>query len=429
MDLDSPSLLPLDRLSLPSYPPLPQTRSLVCLPCPDPSRTPLDPPGRPLLDTGGDRGSAWTADLRPPSSLHRYRRRWWLSNRAGHILRQAGARCSITGCGHGIQGQQTVFRLEPGTPGDDVPRIAVDGVRWCGSARCPRCGPLVASKVSERIAALLAAARDRGVGVAFLTLTLAHDPMSRMIDLRDVTRDAFKSLQHGRPWKALKAAGLLGLVRVWEVTGGPGGWHLHAHVLAFHSGGTDAAVAAGRELTGTWTRLVRARGYRAVAEAQDCRPVLDGEPLGDYGAKSLRGWDVAAELASAWVKGGRRPYRMSLPQILALAAEGDSWARSAYVEAVVALKGQKVLIVSPPLKAALGVISEDVSDEDAVEPEAQLGEVLGEMPAATWSRACTLSLSAWVLGEIDRLVVRQGVAWPDLLWHVRARVWRDPPDG
>lgn len=322
-----------------------------------------------------------------------------------------------------------MFRLEPAAPGDDAARIAVDGVRWCGSARCPRCGPLVASKVSERIGILLDAARQRGDGVAFLTLTAAHDPTTRLYDSRRAMSAAFKALQQGRPWKLLKSMGLLGLVKVWEVTGGRGGWHLHIHVLAFHGAGADAAVAAGRELTETWTRLITSRGFRAVKEAQDCRPVVDGQALGDYGAKALRGWDAAAEMAAGWVKQGRRPDRMSLPEILALAAEGDAWAKGAYVEAVTALKGQKVLVVSRPLKEALGVSFEDVADEDAVEPEAQVGEVLGEMPGTTWSRACTLSLSAWVLDEIDRLVVRQGAPWPDLLWHVRARVWRDPPDG
>lgn len=357
-----------------------------------------------------------------------------LSNRAGRILRDAGVRNSITGCGHGVRHQPTTFRLEPAELGDDSARVVVDGVRWCGNSRCPRCAPLVASVVSERIGILLGAARAKRVGVAMLTCTAGHDPTTLLADMRFGLSSAFQAMQHGRPWKRLKAAGLLGVVRVWEVTYGFGGWHLHAHVLVFHRDGSAAAVDAGRELSATWIGLVTSRGFRAVAEAQDCRAVLDGEALADYGAKALRGWDVSAELAAGWAKGGRRPDRLSMPQVLGLAAHGDAWAARAYVEAVTALKGMRVLVVGPALKAALGVDFEDVTDEEAIKPESQSGRVLGEMPASSWSRACVRCLAPWVLAEIERLSVRQGIEWRNVLRHLEDGIWKvaggpDPPDG
>lgn len=388
----------------------------------------VSPP--PRLDTQGDRGSASTPDLLGPPSSTRYRHRWWLKNKVGFVLDQAGVRCAINACGHGGRELATTFTRQgvPDVGGNS--RILVGGVLWCGSARCPRCAPLVAGKVSERIGKLLTAVREKEAAAAFMTLTAAHDPWTRLADMRRALGDAFKALQHGRPWGRLKDGGLLGLVRVWEVTGGLGGWHLHAHVLVVHRDGLEAALAAGRELTKTWIGLVGTRGFRAVAEAQDVRPVSDGTPIGDYGAKALRSWGAASELASGWLKAGRRPDRLSLPQIAGLAAHGDPWARLAYVEAVVALKGQRVLVVGPSIKKALGVDFADVVDEEAVDLVEEPGELLGEMAAATWTQACRLCLSAWCLDEIDRLAVREARPWPEVLDHLRRRIWRGAdPDG
>jgi len=270
--------------------------------------------------------------------------------------------------------------------------------------------------------------------VSFLTLTAAHDPTTPLADMRRSLADAFTNLQKGRPWKRLKDAGLLGLVRIWEVTYGWSGWHLHVHALVFHKTGASAAVDAGEKLSSTWISLLAARGLRAVKEAQDSRALTDGDAIGDYGMKSLRGWGAAAEMAGGWTKGGRGPDRFTVPQLLGLAATGDAWAAAAYAEAVAALKGQRVLVVGPALKKALGVTFDDVADESALELEGQDGVVLGEMPGASWSRACVRCLAPWVLAEIDRLSVQAGVEWCDVLQHLENGIWAvpggpDPPDG
>lgn len=379
-----------------------------------------DPRPAGALDTGEDPPT--------PPGVGRSIKRWVLSDTARRVLRSAKVRTSISACG--LAGHHTgavqIRRCEAADGGD---RLAVDGALWCGSARCPRCGPIVAGKVGDRVSEVLEAAREKGLGVALLTLTVAHDRATSLLQAREDMADAWRRLPDGGLGRRLKVAGLVGSVRVWEATAGERtGWHLHAHALVLHERGAEAAVAAGEAMAGRWLTLMGARGWRAVRAAQDVRPVVVGDGLPDYGTKSLRGWGPAAELAAQWAKEGRRPDRVSLPELLGLAAAGDRWAASKYVEAVQALRGQRLFCVGPALKKRLGLTGDDVQAEgEAVEVEERPGEVVAQVPASTWTRAANKGLRAWVLDQVWQRVVLWGEDWatvlPDLVRGV------GPPSG
>jgi hypothetical protein len=313
-------------------------------------------------------------------------------------------------------------------------RLSVLNLAWCGSARCPRCAGHVASKLSERVAAVLAASRHAGFGAGFLTFTVSHGPGVSLLVLREVLAATWRALQRGGLWRRLKREGLLGIIRTWEVTWGSGsGWHPHAHGLVLHRDGPEAAVAAGRALMGRWLALLGGAGWYASPLGQDVRPVTDGAGLGDYGVKSLRGWGAAAEMARGWQKDGRRPDRLSLPQLLALAVAGDPVAAARYAEAVEALKGQRLLVVGPSIKEALGMVGvqdvPDLVDGEALDLVEDDGELVGTLDGLAWATACDRRMSAWVVREIK-------ARWRSVPWAVLRRDLRgailhgpEPPDG
>lgn len=361
-----------------------------------------------LLDTGED----------PPTPpLPRSVSRWALADAARHSLLDHGVKASIRGCGTSRQGGEVSFRV---FESHGQQRLAVDGVLWCSSGRCPRCGPVVGQKVSERVGAVLAAARVKGWGVALLTLTAAHSAQTRLEDAREDLTDAWRRLPDGGLGRRLKESGYQGMVRVWEATAGVSGWHLHVHALILHAGGTQAAIDAGMAVSSRWRGLMGARGYRTSDAAQDVRAVSGDCGLPDYGVKALTGWSAAAELASGWVKKGRRPDRVSIPQLLGLALHGDPWASARYAEAVDAMRGLRLMVVGPRLKKALGLEGDDPQDEaEQIELEVEAGQVIGTLPASVWSRAAVLSRRAWVAEQVWTRCILWGEVWdvvlPDII--------------
>lgn len=331
-------------------------------------------------------------------------------------------------------------RLLPDGSGE---RLSIRNLAWCGSARCPRCAPHVASRLSERVALVLAAARHAGAGAAFLTLTVSHGPTVPLLALREVLAASWRALQRGGLWRRLKREGLIGVIRTWEATwGSRTGWHPHAHGLVLHRDGPEAGVAAGRALTDRWLALLGAAGWYALPAGQDVRPVTDGAGLGDYGVKALRGWGAAAEMARGWHKDGRRPDRFSLPQLLALAVAGDADAADRYAEAAEALMGQRLLVVGPSIKGALGMtgaqsvsdlVDGELLDPDLVQAEGELdqgeGELVGTLEGLTWAAACDRRMSAWAVREIKARW--RSVPWAVLRRDLRQAILhgRDPPDG
>lgn len=361
------------------------------------------------------RGDAFT----PP--VDRDAQKWRLAKAARAALYANGVRASVGACG--LPGADTAVIGFRAVAVEGGQKLAVDGVAHCGSARCPRCAPLRASDVSARVGSVLKAASANGAAVSFLTLTARHDRKTSLTDVRAQMGKAWSALQRGGLYRRLQKEGLLGIVRVWEVTWGKRtGWHLHCHALVIHSGGMDAALQGGCDLSGRWIDVLGKYGLKAVMQAQDVRPVDADHGLGDYGAKTLRGWGVAAEMAAGWHKTGKVPSRLSIPDLLALAAEGDVLASARYAEAVAALKGQRLLVVGPRLKAALSLDFDDIADEQPPELEEQSEEKLGLLSAAVWKRAAVNAHfdHAWIIRSIRQMVLRDGL-WPPDVFALLAR--------
>ncbi len=353
--------------------------------------------------------------------------RWKMVEWVRQDLRRRALRNGITGCGLTLpnlgDGQvHPQFREETNRAGHRV--VAIDNLGWCGSARCPRCAPLVGMKLCERITEVLAAAAAKGFGVALWTPTIRHHAGMRLQAQRAAMSSAHRALQNTRAYRDERAAGLIGICPSWEQTAGKvTGWHHHGHHLVLHRDGPAAAVAAGKRLEADYRRLLAHRGWRADEAAQDVRAVTTLADLGGYIGKAMNGWGAAAELAGAWHKEGRRPDRLTIPQLLGLAYAGDAWAADRYAEAVEALSGQRLFVVGPRIAKALGLdqAKVEVTDGDAVEQVRQPGPLLGMLPAEVWNRAARRSMRAWTYATVRNLTAA-GIEWCDVEAVIRERV-------
>ena len=259
------------------------------------------------------------------------------------------------------------------------------GLATCGSVHaCAIC----ASKIQERrrqevgLAIAYAATIERVPFMASFTFPHRVDqPLALLLKLQ---QEAIKKLRGSRAYMALmlrcKAAGR---IRNLEVTHGQNGWHPHTHELLFLDGETCPALLR-EELARLWLKACKSVGLflpARDAESDFLRRSVDVR-AGDLGAAGYMAkmddqskWGLSHELTKSSSKQGRRagchPFRL---------AEQDSTAHL-FVEYVRAMKGQRQLVWSRGLKAAVGVV-EKTDEEIAQEEVTRVDDRIPVAPAA-----------------------------------------------
>lgn len=370
--------------------------------------------------------------------------RFALLRTAGRVLHAHGVKSSIKTCGNARPDLDADFDLEadkvrprlPVSVTTDGQRLRYSGLQNCGSARCPRCAPVRGIQLSERVGLVLDAARSKGLHVQFVTLTASHDRNTKLSDMREALSGVYRKLWTGSAIARLKERGLLGGVRVWEVTDGTRtGWHLHAHVLVISETSGNCEQSA-QYIKGRWVDLLGKRGWTASLAVQDSRPVTDGyQALGEYGTLDLKGWGIALEMAGDWQKTGKRPDRLSVPELLALAHSGDAWAARRYAEAVDALSGLRLFVLGPRLKKLLGLdqVQDLTEDDDCPDLVPDDWRDLGAVGGDTWGglgsdRRPAAALLIWRRGVVMRepwsVVLRRLDKLARQTWSIKPSILR-----
>ena len=260
------------------------------------------------------------------------------------------------------------------------------GLATCGSVWvCPLC----ASKIQERRRGEVAQAVLYGVAIGrapvMASFTFPHrvdQPLAMLLRLQS---EAIKKLRESRGYVAtMHRVGNAGRIRALEVTHGLNGWHPHTHELLF----------VDPKMPPAWLREVLADLWlKACTKVGLFRPGYDDEAaflrysvdvragdegVADYLAKldDQSKWTTAHELTKSSSKQGKRTGQH--PFALALNASTSAL----FVEYVQAMKGQRQLVWSRGLKAAVGI--EERSDEEVAAEETEHAADRIPLTRAAW---------------------------------------------
>ena len=288
------------------------------------------------------------------------------------------------------------------------------GLATCGSVWvCPIC----ASKIQERrrvevaAAVIYSASIDRSpVMVSYTFPHRLDQPLALLLRLQ---ADAIKHLRGSRGYIAsMLRISNAGRIRSLEVTHGQNGWHPHTHELLF----VDPKMPAEwlrNELANLW--------LKACTKVGLFRPGLDDESaflrhsvdvragdagVSDYLAKldDQSKWTTAHELTKSSSKQGKRTGRH--PFALALQTSTSAL----FLEYVQAMKGQRQLVWSRGLKAAVGI--EDKTDDEIAAEETEIAAAIIPITRAQW-RVVVGNDARWELLHAAKTGGATGVA--DLL--------------
>lgn len=236
----------------------------------------------------------------------RRRSRWALGayqRKEGNSVRLGARRC-MTALEQGAAGVQVAY----GEDGTD----RIGGVFRCSSLSCQICGPVIRSRRSVEIDAILTAAFEAGDRVLFVTATLSHKLGDELHDVGRVLTTAWRKALGGRK---LRQAGYIGCVRAVEVTCGCNGWHPHIHAaFVFEASRTVGACVLAAKAVGTKYRqsVADAGGFvnRRGFDVQVCRSVHDVArylaDIADDPTLDPTGWSLGAELSRMDLKAAHR---------------------------------------------------------------------------------------------------------------------------
>jgi hypothetical protein len=229
------------------------------------------------------------------------------------------------------------------------------------------------------IGAVLGRAVEQGHPLGFVTLTMRHDRSQSLADLWAAASKGWQRAISGKGWVAAGSV-VEGFVRVWEVTHGRNGWHVHVHLVLVLAVGSTAAdlenVAGG--MFSRWSSGLTASGLAAPRRVGQEWHIVTGadapEELGGYLAKMANpestaglGLELTHGLAGRSAAGLRtRPVWGLLDDLV---ATGETVALRRWHEWERVSKGKRQVGWSRGLRQRFAPDVEDVTDEEVVAAE------------------------------------------------------------
>jgi hypothetical protein len=156
------------------------------------------------------------------------------------VLWRASSLGRVRNCGRAVRSESAGVTLRVS---DQV--AAVAGLQHCGSVwACPVCSSQILVHRALEIGAVLGQAVAEGYSLGFVTVTMRHRRSQALRGLWSAAGRAWGRATSGGQWVTDQGAhGVEGWVRVWEVTDGRNGWHVHVHaVVVLAPGATPASL-------------------------------------------------------------------------------------------------------------------------------------------------------------------------------------------
>jgi hypothetical protein len=214
-----------------------------------------------------------------------------------------------------------------------------------------------------------------------ITLTMRHDRGQRLGMLWDALAKAWRRVITGKAWvNATRKFGIVGWVRVVEVTIGKNGWHIHIHALLFADDLTVSNLnVLADAMWNRWSAGLQSAGLRApTLDGQNWHMVEeagDGSTIGDYLAKWFSEPKAAAAIGAEMTLTQSKVTQKvhSTRPVWALleegALDGEAGPLWAWHEWERGSKGRRQIGWSTGLREELGLLLPEKTDEEIAAEE------------------------------------------------------------
>lgn len=334
------------------------------------------------------------------------------------------------GCGLRRHDAEQDVQVRVSTDAEGVRRAGFGNLQSCGSVWCcPVCSHKIAAERNTEIqAALRWWTSDPTRAVSLVTFTVRHRRQNRLRTVWDTVASAWDAVTSGGAWKAEqrqwgvptarvqatgKRAGRIHLahrihvIRVFEVTYGGNGWHVHVHALLLHHADLEdkqLRLLAGQMFT-RWKAVCVDRGLGAptLRHGIDARR-LHGDPsaaLGEYFTKAA--YRASHEVThGAHTKTARHGNRTPFQILADVVAKGEADDLDTWHEWERGSKGRRQIAWSTGLRKMVPTVEEVERTDEEIADDTLDGTIVADVPQTSWSAVCGAGVQGELLDAFER---------------------------
>jgi hypothetical protein len=183
------------------------------------------------------------------------------------------------------------------------------GLQTCGSVwHCPVCAAKISEKRVSEVQHAIDYCKEQGGFVSFITRTVPHSQNDNLKGILERFRQAEKLYKGSRYYRSTLASfGSFGQIKVFEITVGVNGWHLHVHEIMLHheSSIDDFYQCLESNLYSLWSSAAVDAGFELPSRAHGLQ-VQNGDFAASYiakfGKEPKNNWSSSRELTKQHIK-------------------------------------------------------------------------------------------------------------------------------
>lgn len=280
-----------------------------------------------------------------------------------------------------------------------------NGLMVCGSVwACPVCAAKISEKRRSELQQAFDIHKSNGGQIALLTLTFSHKKTDRLKDTIKKFSAATTKMFTGKAYHNIRLdMGIIGRIRVFEVTYGQNGFHPHLHIAIFYENETDLDKMKKR-MYELWSKACEKNGL--ISNKKYGLDLQSAEHAEEYLSKHGT-WSLEQEMSKAHIKVAKNESMTPFDFLRKYLVTEDTKYLALFKEYLECFKGRRQIQWSVGLKQLFDVT--DKSDDELAHEKIEEADLLGMLSSEDWKIIIKEDLRAQLLNYVERYGFYDGV--------------------
>lgn len=271
------------------------------------------------------------------------------------------------------------------------------GLLVCGSVwHCPVCAAKISEKRRKELESAFIQHKENKGYISLLTLTFSHQKTDKLKDMLFNFGQATQKFMSGKAFQNIRnELGMIGRIRVLEVTHGENGFHPHTHIAIFHNNEVDPKYMRGK-LYDLWEKACVKFGLKTSYDYG--LDFQNGDEAEKYMSKHGT-WSLEQELSKAHIKKAKNESLSPFDFLRFYLQNEDEKYLHLFREYATYFKGKRQIQWSQGLKKMF--VLEDKTDEELAKEKIEEADLLGLLSYDQWKHVLKYELRAKLLNLIE----------------------------
>ncbi len=284
-------------------------------------------------------------------------------------------------------------------------RAFYGGLLVCGSVwTCPVCAAKISERRRRELELGFSQHKENGGFISMLTLTVSHHKTDKLKDTLTNFGKATSRFTSGKAFQNIRnEIGLIGRVRVLEVTYGVNGFHPHSHIALFHTNEIDPEEIKDK-MYRLWERACSA--FDLETSYDYGMDLQDGDKAEKYMSKHGT-WSLEQELSKSHIKKAKNGSLSPFDFLRMYLQTEDEEYILLFREYAKYFKGKRQIHWSRGLKSRFDL--EEKTDEELAKEKIEEADLLGLLSLEQWKYVLKHSLRVILLENVEKYGFETGI--------------------